>query len=64
MMMHLSGRLDGRMTVITSDTVQIVVVLTPYVGGALASTGDDGKVHMWKRSLSGTYSEFAETGLV
>lgn len=32
-----------------------------YDGSALASTGDDGKVHLWKQSLSGDYVDFAET---
>ncbi|CAD6584972.1 MAG: epoxide hydrolase, soluble (sEH) [Alectoria sarmentosa] len=32
-----------------------------YDGSALASTGDNGKVHLWKQSLSGDYIEFAET---
>lgn len=35
--------------------------LTSYAGSALASTGDNGKVHLWKQSLNGNYVEFAET---
>ena len=31
------------------------------VGSALASTGDNGKVHLWREDLSGNYIEFAET---
>ena len=32
-----------------------------YVGSALASTGDNGKVYLWRESLSGEWIEFAET---
>lgn len=61
MMRHLSGRLDGSMTVTTSTVERCSRCLTSYVGSALASTGDNGKVHLWKQSLSGDYAEFAET---
>lgn len=37
------------------------ISLTLYIGSALASTGDNGKVHLWRESLSGKYLEFAET---
>ena len=35
--------------------------LSRYAGSALASTGDNGKVHLWRESLSGEWIEFAET---
>ena len=31
-------------------------------GNALVSTGDSGKVHLWKQHLNGDFIEFAETG--
>ncbi|KAL8629535.1 hypothetical protein Q9189_004773 [Teloschistes chrysophthalmus] len=33
-------------------------------GSVLASTGDSGKLHLWKQDLSMRFVEFAETGLV
>ena len=36
--------------------------LTFNLGSTLASTGDNGKVHMWRESVGGNYTEFAETG--
>ena len=30
-------------------------------GSALASTGDNGIVHLWRESIDGSYIEFAET---
>lgn len=38
-------------------------MLTSYLvlGSALASTGDNGKVHIWKKGLEGQYYEFSET---
>lgn len=38
-----------------------VMLLISYTGSALASTGDNGKVHLWRESLGGKYIEFAET---
>lgn len=32
-----------------------------FLGSALASTGDNGKVHLWRESLNGGYIEFADT---
>lgn len=61
MMRHLSGRLDGYTTVISSTAEFFSRFLTMYIGSALASTGDNGKVHLWKQSLSGDYVEFSET---
>ena len=34
--------------------------LSSSAGSALASTGDNGKVHLWKQGLNGDYVEFAE----
>jgi len=31
------------------------------LGNALVSTGDSGRVHLWKQQLNGDYVEFAET---
>ena len=33
-----------------------------FSGNAVASTGDSGKAHLWKRDLNGNFIEFAETG--
>ena len=33
------------------------------LGNAFASTGDSGKLHIWKQNLDGHFIEFAETGL-
>lgn len=60
MMRHLSGRSDGYTTVNTRIFECFTLYLT-YVGSALASTGDNGKVHLWKHSLNGDYIEFADT---
>lgn len=35
----------------------------PLLGDSLISSGDDGTVRFWKRSLSGEWLEFAETDL-
>lgn len=34
-----------------------------YVGDCLISSGDDGTVRFWKKSLSGEWMEFAETNM-
>lgn len=31
------------------------------LGSALASTGDNGKLHLWKQNLDGEFIEFAQT---
>lgn len=33
-----------------------------HSGSALASTGDTGKLYLWKQNLAGQFIEFAETG--
>ncbi|KAL6717163.1 hypothetical protein ACLMJK_005078 [Lecanora helva] len=33
-----------------------------YDGSALVSTGDSGKVHLWKEDIDGEFIEYAETG--
>ncbi|KAL8709295.1 MAG: hypothetical protein Q9220_005888 [cf. Caloplaca sp. 1 TL-2023] len=33
-----------------------------YDGSALASTGDNGRLYLWKRNVKGEYIEFADTG--
>lgn len=38
-----------------------IMPLTSYPGSTLASTGDNGKVHLWRESLGGKYIEFAQT---
>ena len=41
--------------------LHLIYELIITVGSALASTGDNGKIHLWKESLSGEYVEFADT---
>lgn len=36
--------------------------LNILTGSTLASTGDNGKVHLWKESIDGNYVEYAEMG--
>lgn len=31
-----------------------------FQGSALASTGDSGKLHLWKQNLDGEFIEFAQ----
>lgn len=40
----------------------MLVLVLIVLGNAVASTGDNGKVHLWKQNLSGGFIEFAETG--
>lgn len=35
--------------------------LISYPGSTLASTGDSGKVYMWRENIGGNFVEFAET---
>ncbi len=46
---------------ITTPLKQESYGLRCFIGSALASTGDNGKVHLWRESLNGNYIEFAET---
>lgn len=32
------------------------------IGSTLASTGDSGKLHLWKQNLAGKFIEFCEAG--
>lgn len=38
-------------------------ILTGPTGDCLLSSGDDGMVRFWKRSISGKWLEFAETDM-
>lgn len=38
-------------------------ILTGQTGDCLLSSGDDGMVRFWKRSISGKWLEFAETDM-
>ena len=37
-----------------------IIVADCYTGSLLASTGDSGKLHLWKEDINGNYIEFAE----
>ncbi|MCJ1260309.1 epoxide hydrolase, soluble (sEH) [Lobaria immixta] len=45
-----------------SDNSAVWKVRWVHDGSALASTGDTGKLHLWKQNLAGQFIEFAETG--
>lgn len=47
-----------------SFLIQVLHAITPadlVTGSTLASTGDNGKVHLWRENFNGDYIEFAET---
>lgn len=39
------------------------IILITLTGDCLLSSGDDGSVRFWKKSLSGEWLEFAETNM-
>lgn len=61
---HLSGEYDGPTTVKVNETSYLAIASDFALGSVLASTGDSGKLHLWKQDLSMRFVEFAETGLV
>ncbi|KAJ6172325.1 hypothetical protein N7470_001392 [Penicillium chermesinum] len=48
---------------IESNHLDVWQVEFSFAGDSLISSGDDGAVRFWKKSLSGTWLEFAETDL-
>ena len=58
---HPYGEFVGHTMVPVSFAYVYSLVLIS-LGNAVASTGDSGNVHLWKRDLSGKFVEFAETG--
>lgn len=48
------------MTVSLPDLIWKSTLNDAFEGSALASTGDSGKLHLWKQNLDGEFIEFAQ----
>lgn len=57
-----SGESGGLSTVSQRRTHLRFPTTHEFVGSAIASTGDSGKLHLWRQDLNGHFIEFAEAG--